>query len=155
MIRRANTTDIQDLLSLWNEMMRSHKGMHPDFRIAENADVAIASNFTTLFDDSSAAFIVAEEEDKVVGMLIAQVRHGLSYTATEISGYIRDVAVAKSFRGKGIGRELVQAGVEFLKSKNVEYIDLITGSSNNISNDFWQKMGFKETLKVRTLLMGS
>ena len=88
-------------------------------------------------------------------MLVAQVRHGLPYTATELSGYIRDVAVAKSFRGKGIGRELVEAGVDFLKSKNVEYIDLITGSSNNISNDFWQKMGFKETLKVRTLLMGS
>ena len=68
---------MQDLLSLWHEMMRSHKGMHPDFRIAENADVAITSNFTTLFDDSSAAFIVAEEEDKVVGMLVAQVRHGL------------------------------------------------------------------------------
>ncbi len=155
MIRRANASDMQDLLSLWHEMMRSHKGMHPDFRIAENADVAIASNFTTLFEDSTAAFIVAEEEDKVVGMLVAQVRHGLPYTATELSGYIRDVAVAKSFRGKGIGRELVKAGVDFLKSKNVEYIDLITGSSNNISNDFWQKLGFKETLKVRTLLMGS
>ena len=127
---------MQDLLSLWHEMMRSHKGMHPDFRIAENADTAIASNFTTLFDDASAAFIVAEKEDKVVGMLIAQVRHGLPYTATEISGYIRDVAVAKPFRGKGIGRELVKEGVEFLKSKDVEYIDLITGSSNNISNDF-------------------
>ena len=104
MIRRANASDMQDLLSLWHEMMRSHKGMHPDFRISENADGAITSNFTTLFEDSTAAFIVAEEEDKVVGMLVAQVRHGLPYTATELSGYIRDVAVAKSFRGKGIGR---------------------------------------------------
>ena len=144
---------MQDLLSLWHEMMNSHKGMHPDFRVSELADAAVTSNFTTLFDDSVSAFIVAEEDNKVVGMLIAQVRHGLPYTATELSGYIRDVAVAKSFRGKGIGRELVKAGVEFLKSQKVEYIDLITGSSNNISNDFWNKMGFKETLKVRTLLI--
>lgn len=146
---------MQDLLSLWHEMMNCHKGMHPDFRIAENADVAVASNFTALFDDSLSAFIVAEEDHKIVGMLIAQVRQGLPYTATEISGYIRDVAVTKVFRGRGIGRELVEAGVEFLKSKNVEYIDLITGSSNNISNDFWEKMGFKETLKVRTLSIES
>jgi len=146
---------MQDLLLLWHEMMNSHKGMHPDFRIAENADLAVTSNFTALFDDSSSAFIVAEEDHKIVGMLIAQVRQGLPYTATEISGYIRDVSVTKVCRGKGIGRKLVDAGVKFLKSKNVEYIDLITGSTNNISNDFWDKMGFKETLKVRTLSMES
>ena len=146
---------MQDLLLLWHEMMNSHKGMHPDFRIAENADLAVTSNFTALFDDSSSAFIVAEEDHKIVGMLIAQVRQGLPYTATEISGYIRDVSVTKVSRGKGIGRKLVDAGVKFLKSKNVEYIDLITGSTNNISNDFWEKMGFKETLKVRTLSMES
>ena len=146
---------MQDLLLLWHEMMNSHKGMHPDFRIAENADLAVTSNFTALFDDSLSAFIVAEEDHKIVGMLIAQVRQGLPYTATEISGYIRDVSVTKVSRGKGIGRKLVDAGVKFLKSKNVEYIDLITGSTNNISNDFWEKMGFKETLKVRTLSMES
>lgn len=146
---------MQDLLSLWHEMMNSHKGMHPDFRIAENADAAVTSNFTALFDDDSSAFIVAEEDDKIVGMLIAQVRHGLPYTATEISGYIRDVAVTEAFRGKGIGKELVKEGVEFLKSKNAEYIDLITGSTNNVSNDFWNKLGFKETLKVRTLSIKS
>jgi len=136
-------------------MMNSHKGMHPDFRISDNADLAVASNFTALFDDSMSAFIVAEEDQKIVGMLIAQVRQGLPYTATEISGYIRDVAVTKISRGKGIGRKLVNAGVKFLKLKNVEYIDLITGSTNDISNDFWDKMGFKETLKVRTLSMES
>ena len=151
MIRRAKVSDMKDLLLLWHEMMHSHKGMHPDFRIAENADLAVASNFTALFDDSLTAFIVAEEDHQIVGMLIAQVRHGLPYTATEISGYIRDVSVTKVFRGKGIGRELAEAGVKFLKSKNVEYIDLITGSKNDISNDFWENMGFKETLKVRTL----
>ena len=63
--------------------------------------------------------------------------------------------MTKVCRGKGIGKKLVEAGVKFLKSKNVEYIDLITGSTNNISNDFWEKMGFKETLKVRTLSMES
>ena len=146
---------MQGLLLLWHEMMNSHKGMHPDFRIAENADLAVTSNFTALFDDSLSAFIVAEEDHKIVGMLIAQVRQGLPYTATEISGYIRDVSVTKVCRGKGIGKKLVEAGVKFLKSKNVEYIDLITGSTNNISNDFWEKMGFKETLKVRTLSMES
>ena len=146
---------MQGLLLLGHEMMNSHKGMHPDFRIAENADLAVTSNFTALFDDSLSAFIVAEEDHKIVGMLIAQVRQGLPYTATEISGYIRDVSVTKVCRGKGIGKKLVEAGVKFLKSKNVEYIDLITGSTNNISNDFWEKMGFKETLKVRTLSMES
>ena len=146
---------MQGLLLLWHEMMNSHKGMHPDFRIAENADLAVTSNFTALFDDSLSAFIVAEEDHKIVGMLIAQVRQGLPYTATEISGYIRDVSVTKVCRGEGIGKKLVEAGVKFLKSKNVEYIDLITGSTNNISNDFWEKMGFKETLKVRTLSMES
>lgn len=146
---------MQELVSLWHEMMKYHKGMHPDFRISENADVAVTANFTALFDDSHSAFIVAEEDQKIVGMLIAQVRQGLPYTATEISGYIRDVTVTKAFREKGIGGELVGAGVKFLKSQNVEYIDLITGSTNKISNDFWEKMGFKETLKVRTLLFDS
>ena len=150
MIRRANSGDIDALLALWHEMMETHKGMHPDFRVSENADVVVASNFTGLFDDPSSTIFVAEEEEKVVGMLIAQVRIGLSYTATIKSGYIRDVSVTGEYRRSGIGMKLVEAGIEFLESYDVEYIDLITGSVNDASNDFWAKMGFDETLKVRT-----
>ena len=35
---------MQELVSLWHEMMKYHKGMHPDFRISENADVAVTAN---------------------------------------------------------------------------------------------------------------
>ena len=153
MIRIAKPDDMNDLLILWNEMMDSHKGMHPDFRISKNADMAMASNFTSLFDDTTSAIIVAEEDNRVVGMLIAQSRVGLPYTQTEKTGYIRDVSVTRSFRRTGIGKKLVEAGIEFLKSVDVEYIDLITGSENEDSNEFWKEMGFKETLKIRSLLL--
>ena len=146
---------MNNLLILWHEMMELHKGMHPDFRVSQKADMAIASNFTSLFDDSLSAIFVAEEDNSVVGMLIAQSRVGLPYAATEKSGYIRDVSVTKSFRRTGIGKKLVEAGIKFLESVDVEYIDLITGAENQISNDFWEEMGFKETLKVRSLLLSS
>lgn len=153
MIRKARTDDMNDLLFLWNEMMGSHLGMHPDFRISKNADMAMASNFTNLFDDTTSTILVAEEDNKVVGMLIAQSRVGLPYTRTEKTGYFRDVSVTKSFRGMGIGKKLVEAGIKFLVSLDVEYIDLITGSDNEKSNEFWEKMGFEETLKIRSLLL--
>ena len=153
MIREARPDDMNDLLILWNEMMDSHVGMHPDFRISKNADMAMASNFTSLFNDATSTIFVAEEDNKVVGMLIAQSRVGLPYTQTEKTGYFRDVSVTKSFRRSGIGKKLVKAGIKFLISLDVEYIDLITGSNNEESNEFWEKMGFGETLKIRSLLL--
>ena len=153
MIRKARPDDMNDLLILWNEMMDSHNGMHPDFRISKKADMAMASNFSDLFDDTTSTIFVAEEDNKVIGMLIAQSRVGLPYTQTEKTGYFRDVSVTKSFRRTGIGKTLVEAGIKFLTSLDVEYIDLITGSENEGSNEFWKKMGFGETLKIRSLLL--
>lgn len=144
---------MNDLLFLWNEMMDSHIGMHPDFRISKNADMAMASNFTNIFDDTTSEIFVAEEDNKIIGMLIAQFRVGLPYTRTEKTGYFRDVSVTKSFRRTGVGKKLVEAGIKFLSSLDVEYIDLITGAENEESNEFWKKMGFGETLKIRSLFL--
>ena len=150
-IRRAKSADMQQLLMLWHEMMDAHKGMHPDFRVANSANLAISTNFMTLLDGPSGAIIVAESEGRIVGMLLAQTKVGLPYSQTRLSGYIRDVAVTKEFRRRGIGKQLVDEAIKFLKSQNVEYIDLITGTANETSNEFWEAMDFKESLKIRTM----
>jgi len=55
--------------------------------------------------------------------------------------YIHDVGVKKEYRGKGIGREIVKALLEWLDSKGIDWIVLIAKPG---TEKFWKHMGFFE-----------
>lgn len=56
-------------------------------------------------------------------------------------GYIQDVVVRHSMRGKGIGRELVSRLAQHCVEKGVEWIGLVAEPGKK---EFYQNLGFKE-----------
>lgn len=53
--------------------------------------------------------------------------------------YIHDMAVEVGYRGKGIGKNLVQKAIDFADENRSKSIGLVAVLE---SNDFWDKMGF-------------
>lgn len=99
--------------------------------LAENGwekRVADAEKFRTMMENASRT-ITAFENGRVVGFARA--------LCDEVSnGYIGPVAVAEDFRGRGIGRELVEKLIG--NDKNITWV-LRAGRG---SGAFWKKMGF-------------
>ena len=93
--------------------------------------VADAEKFYKMLENASRA-IAAFEGERIVGFARA--------LCDDVSnGYIGTVAVAVDFRGKGVGRELVERLVG--DDKNITWV-LRAGRG---SEEFWKKMGFSRS----------
>ncbi len=84
----------------------------------------------------SALFVGAFRGEKLIGM-------GRALSDLASDAYIQDVAVLKVFRGKGIGKKIIQTLIKILKENNVDWIGLIAEPG---TSPFYTKLGF-ETLK--------
>lgn len=82
----------------------------------------------------SFCFAIAIYKDEIIGM-------GRSISDGVSDAYIQDVAVLSEFRGKGIGVLIMDGIVNFLKSKNISWIGLI---SEPKAVSFYNKYGFSE-----------
>jgi ribosomal protein S18 acetylase RimI-like enzyme len=92
----------------------------------------------------SAVFLVAEQAGQVIGEGIALVRQHKGGH----SGRIYSLAVNESYRGKKIGRYLLQAMVVQLESRGVKRIYLEVEQSNTKAVTLYEKSGFRSIGKL-------
>lgn len=86
--------------------------------------------------NNGTAFIVFEENGKVLGYA------GLQMVLDE--GYVTNIAVTKSARGRGIGKSLVGALISLAKDKGLAFISLEVRESNTPAISLYTKCGFKD-----------
>lgn len=83
---------------------------------------------------SDTLFFVFEEE-KILGYA------GIQKVLDE--GYVTNIAVTKSARGKGIGKSLVEALISFAEKQNLSFISLEVRESNALAISLYTKCGFR------------
>lgn len=91
--------------------------------------------FLQLADLYPDGFIVAEEDEEIVGFVLGVVER--AYEAR-----ILVLAVAREHRGRGIGSELVQRFFERYQDRGVEQVNLEVRVSNEGAIRFYEDLGF-------------
>ncbi|HVH53145.1 MAG TPA: GNAT family N-acetyltransferase, partial [Actinomycetota bacterium] len=89
----------------------------------------------------NAVVLVAEDEGEIVGMAYGEVRIPSRFSderALELSG----VVVRTGYRGRGVGRALVQEAARFAGEMGVEWVELKTFAPNQGAMAFWEGLGF-------------
>lgn len=90
--------------------------------------------FLNTLPQDSALFAGAFDKKMMIGM-------GRALSDLKSDAYIQDVAVLSRYRGQGIGSRIIQALIQGLRARGVDWIGLIgepgTGS-------FYRRLGFKE-----------
>lgn len=81
----------------------------------------------------SFCFVIAKQGETIVGMGRA-ISDGIS------DAYIQDVTVLKELRGQGIGKGIVKTLVDFMKSRGLQWIGLISEPGYE---KFYEGLGFK------------
>ena len=77
---------------------------------------------------------VAEDGGEIVGAILA------GHDGRR--GFIYHTAVAIPFRGRGIGKALVERAMAALEQEGINKAALVVFSKNETGNDFWEKLGF-------------
>jgi len=132
-VRRANYKDIQEMSSLLSELF----AIEDDFIVdAEKQSCGLK----LLLDTPNAVVLVAEEDERVIGMVSMQ---SLVSTAIgESVGLIEDMIVTQAHRSKGIGSSLLEALITESAKKNYGRLSLGADNRNSGAIAFYQKYGF-------------
>ena len=124
MIRTMTIDDYDEVRSLWMTI----KGF--GIRSVDDSREGV----TAFLKRNPTSSVVAIEDGKIVGSILCghDGRRGCLY----------HVCVAKDYRMRGIGKEMVVFCMNALKAEHINKVSLIVFTKNDIGNAFWKRIGW-------------
>jgi len=138
-IRKAEPSDMESVKSLDKETVRTQ--MEKEERdLIKNFDQYHDEFWRRMTQTKGTTFYVAEDpEGAIVGMIWLGVQERVSGA---MFGWIHDITVDENFRGRGIGRMLLQQASEHFKKMGIRVIGLMTLVENQPARRLYEKAGF-------------
>jgi len=103
------------------------------WRKARHLDEDVALNPEGIF--------VAESEGRLVGYITTRVDRESG------KGRIPNLAVAAEFRGRGLGRRLIEHALDYFRSEGLAYAVIETMAQNEIGQHLYTTLGFAEVAR--------
>ncbi len=148
-IRRATMEDFEKLKEIKilskNEEIKYSNTLNP---ISENKESYYFYLKKELTFKSRVVFI-ALDNNKVIGIILAQYFKPLAISKYSKKGYISNLYILKSHRRKKIGVKLAEHALKWLKKNNVGHVNLEIHVDNKAALKLYNKLGFKNyTVKL-------
>ena len=128
-VRRCGPEDLDAVLGLW-ESARSDHASTRDRR----------EDVERLLGDSPAAQLVAEEDMRIVGAVIA--------AWDGWRGNIYRLAVDDDYRRRGIGLSLTGAAEEYLRDRGARRITALVAFDDQRASAFWDAAGYPQDADI-------
>ncbi len=136
-IRKADISDIAGLVGLLEELC----SIEEDFVFDEQKQRKGLR--LTLGDQNECCVMVAELNEKVVGMCSAQTLFSTSEGG--VVGIVEDMVVSEECREKGIGKSLLRSIETWAKEKGLTRLQLLADKNNTIALGFYEKSDWTGT----------
>src|SRR5262245_14487558 len=147
-IRRASRADLPVLGRLGALLVKTHHDFDPKRFIPATSQTSAGYGWFlgTQLDEPQVAVLVAEERGDVVGYAYVGVEDRDYMSLRGPAGVLHDVVVDPAHRGRGIGRKLVDAALEFLRQHGAPQVVLSTAESNEAAQHLFAGAGFRRTM---------
>lgn len=122
-IREIHIDDYNEIHTLWNNT--------PGMGLS---DADSCDNIAKFLNRNKGLSFCYEKDGKIIGTILC------GHDGRR--GYIYHVTVAREFRGRGIGRELVEKSLVKLKEDGIAKCHLFVFADNEIGNSFWGSTGW-------------
>jgi ribosomal protein S18 acetylase RimI-like enzyme len=148
LIRRATEVDGPALGRLGGMLMRLHHEFDPQRFIAPGSDPEGGYEWflRTQLREEDAAVFVAEQNGAVVGYVFAALEPMSWKELREACGFIHDIAVDEVERRSGVATALMEAALEWLRSRGAPRVVLGTAERNAAAQRLFEKLGFRRTM---------
>ncbi len=149
-IRRAAKEDLGKMIDLAAASVDSSippsRDVSPEtVRAARIAD--LESSLPQLLPMSHMGLFVAEDENGVfLGHVMGYLGDTESVTG-ERQGWIFDMSVVEKYRGMGVGTQLMNHFVDFVRKAGFQFVGLLVTSANDKAVSFYERLGFVEERK--------
>jgi ribosomal protein S18 acetylase RimI-like enzyme len=151
-VRRATEADAPALGRLGGMLLRLHHTFDPQRFIAPDGDPegGYASFLRAQLRDDEAAVLVAEQDGAVVGYVFASLEPLSWKELREACGFIHDIAVDEAGRRGGVATALMDAAIQWLRSRGAPRVVLWTAERNAAAQRLFEKLGFRRTMTEMT-----
>jgi len=147
-IRPARRADLPEIGRLGALLVETHHEFDPQrfLPATEQTRAAYGRFLGSQLDLPDAAVLVAEDAGTIVGYAYTAVE-GYDYLSLRgPAGILHDIIVAPEHRRGGVGRLLIEAVLEFLKSRDVPRVVLSTAERNDGAQRLFATVGFRRTM---------
>jgi ribosomal protein S18 acetylase RimI-like enzyme len=147
-IRGAAPADTPAIGRLGALLVRIHHDFDPQRFIAATSGTerAYGSFLGSQLDEPNIVILVAERGGEVIGYTYAGVE-GNDYMALRgPAGVFYDIVVDPAHRGQGVGRMLLDATIQALKSRGAPRVVLSTAERNEAAQRLFERAGFRRTM---------
>ena len=143
LIRRAEMTDIPDILRLLGQVCDIHAEIRPDIFKMGGLKYT-ESEIPQILSDERSPVWCAVEDSKFLGYCFCQWKEtpdsSVGFARKEL--YIDDLCVDESARGKGVATELFRFVTDIARAEGATFLTLNVWQGNSALN-FYEKMGMK------------
>jgi len=142
-IRRLEEDDIDGISDLWQEFAAMREGLTKSRILNEDASDYFFGYATGLLQRKDTLTLVAEDDDGVVGYLIAtKQRRPPIYHHTRVA-YLSDAFVKDTHRKQGILKRFVDELDAWCRRENITAIDVQIFQANETAQEIYHRMGFE------------
>ena len=152
-IRRATPADLPEIGRLGALLIKVHYDFDPQRFLAAKPETSAgyASFLSAQLEAPDKAILVADDNGDVIGYTYAAIE-GYDYMALRgPAGVLHDIIVDPEHRGRGVGRLLLNATLEFFRSRDVPRVVLSTAERNEVAQRLFARKGFRRTMIEMTL----
>jgi GNAT superfamily N-acetyltransferase len=134
-IQPATLHDIDALGGLLQQLFAIEADFHFDASKTGHA-------LQRLIEDDRACVLVARDDDKVIGMVTAQLV--ISTAEGAYSAWVEDVVIDSRHRGKGLGKQLLNALEAWAKEQGATRLQLLADMQNEPALAFYRHNGWQQ-----------
>ena len=153
-IRQATDSDFHALMDLKmlckEEEFRLSANLRPPHETREH----YARYLRQHLEGSGSAVFVALDDGRLVAMIQAKIYQAIPVMKVAQTGYISNLYVLEPYRRKGIGTQLVERAVGWLRERGAGVVSLEIHVANRAAIDLYRKAGFEDyTVKLSRRLL--
>jgi len=139
-ISPAEHSDLNQLADLLAELFTLENDFRPD------REKQLCGLRLILDNPMLGRLFVLRDQDRVVGMANVLITISTSEGCRVV--VLEDVIVRNEYRGKGLGRRLVEHVLAWAETEGMTRITLLTDRDNKAALDFYRKLGFDHSPMV-------
>lgn len=148
-IRKVRQGDVGAVVELWKELMDFHKALDPVFTRRRGGHTTFAEYLRKEYigRDRRRAW-VAQAGRQIVGLCMAVIEDYPPVLVLKRYGHLEVLAVAKQWRGKGVGEKLLRRARRWFCEKGMSRVEVHNSTANELAERFYAKTGFRPYLRT-------
>jgi ribosomal protein S18 acetylase RimI-like enzyme len=147
-IRVMDKKDIEAVMEQLLRLKHLNEEFDPLLKVSVGNEKEIIEKLNKIIEDKDNHInLVAEEENKIIGMIMSEIVFRIYYDPKN-EARIREFYVMPEFRSKGVGMKLISKLKEIAAQRNIKMISAEFPSLNILATKFYESIEFKELIKI-------